>query len=129
MATTASVCSWTKTTTTSALLLLAPPALAQSQGGTGVGGALSDVQAGYASVRQGIDEVWDGEAGRIAKYGIGLAGLGAALMAARDAVAGVEGKVSFAGGSPQVTIGVGGGGNDDGMSPTTTTTTTTATSP
>jgi hypothetical protein len=119
-----------KTTSAMLLALLASPALAQSQGGTGVGGALADMQAGYTGVRQQIDELWAGDVGRVTKYGIGLYGVGAALWAAREAVGGLEGSVSFSNGSPQVSIGAGSSGtDDDGATATTTTTTATTTSP
>lgn len=122
MATTASVCSWT-----SALLLLAAPALAQSQGDTGVGGALNQVQAGYASIQAELGQQWRGDFGRYARYGIGLAGVGAALYMAKEAVYGTEGKVTVGQGG---TVQVGSGGadsDDDGTVATATTATATST--
>ncbi|MEQ9642644.1 MAG: hypothetical protein RIM84_21645 [Alphaproteobacteria bacterium] len=73
-------------------LLLASPALAQSQGDTGIGASIAQAQAGIAEVRKAFDDQWDGEAGRWVKGGIGVAGLAAALLAAGDSIASETGK-------------------------------------
>lgn len=83
----------TRTTTSAlAVLLLASPALAQSQGDTGIGASIAQAQAGIADVRKAFDEHWDGETGRWVKGGIGAVGLAAALLAAGDSVASETGK-------------------------------------
>lgn len=117
----------TKTTSALLVLLLASPALAQSQGDTGVGGALDQVGAGYASIQLELEKQWRGDFGRYAKYGVGIAGLGAALYMAREAVYGTEGKITVRRGG-SVKVGSGGGDSDDDGAVATSTTTAATTS-
>ena len=81
-------------TTTSALaaLLLASPALAQSQGGTGIGSSIAQAQAGIATIEKNFDEFWDGEKGRWVQGGIGVIGIAGALLSAGDALTSESGK-------------------------------------
>lgn len=75
----------------------------------------------YEQVSRALDETWKGEAGRIAKYGLGLAGVGGALSLAAGAAFGsvskgglplISGAIQASGAaSPTMTDGGGGGGS------------------